>query len=54
MPVDSGLLRLCRRSEIAPESGMISLGIGRRHREADPDYFNKARRLHDAYRFAGF
>ena len=37
-PVDSGLLRLRRRSEIARESGMIPPGIDRRNSEADPGF----------------
>jgi hypothetical protein len=41
-PVDSGFVRVCRRSEFARESEMIPAGNEWRRREAGPGHFNKA------------
>ena len=41
-PVDSGFVRIRRRSEFACESGMLLAGKGWRRREVGPGHFNKA------------
>jgi len=41
-PVDSGFMRIYRRSEFARESEMVPACNGWRRREAGPGHFNKA------------